>query len=425
MKELIDLTNVSTSPFHAIEQAKKQLLAGGFTEIQMRDEWELKRGGKYLVIHHLTSLFAFTVGQEFTESEGVRIAAAHGDFPTFCIKPNPEMVKDGYVQLNVEPYGGANLGSWQNRPLSVAGRIVLKSADPFKPLTRLVDFKRPILIIPSIAMHLEREMNKGVPLNPQTHMLPLLGMTDEKVISGLLDEMIGSSLGVDREDILDYELYLYNTDEGCFVGMSDEFISAPRLDNVSSVHALLQGILEEERAQGINLIAIFDHEEVGSKTKQGAGSTVLANILEKIYLSLGSTKVSFMNALTDSMLMSVDVSHALHPSYAMKNDPTNKVVLNKGMCIKEACSQSYATDGEMVAIIQQICQQEGIPYQRFVNRSDGTRGGTLGSIASTMLPVRTADIGIPLLAMHSSREMMGSKDQESLIRFIQAYFRLI
>lgn len=206
--------------------------------------------------------------------------------------------------------------------------------------------------------------------------------------------------------------------------MNEEFLSAPRLDNLTSVQALVDGILEGERKEGLNVIAIFDHEEVGSRTKQGAGSMMLPYLLEKIYLSLGGSEQMYKNALAEGLLMSVDVSHGFHPSYGGKYDPTNKNMLNQGFCIKEACSQSYATDSEAVGIVQQICEKEQIPYQKFVNRSDVTGGGTLGSIASAMLPVRTVDLGVPLLAMHSSRELMGAKDQESLTRFIKAYFSL-
>lgn len=217
---------------------------------------------------------------------------------------------------------------------------------------------------------------------------------------------------------------LYNADRAEKIGLHEEFLSAPRLDNLTSVQALVDGILEGERKEGLNVIAIFDHEEVGSRTKQGAGSMMLPYLLEKIYLSLGGSEQMYKNALAEGLLMSVDVSHGFHPSYGGKYDPTNKNMLNQGFCIKEACSQSYATDSEAVGIVQQICEKEQIPYQKFVNRSDVTGGGTLGSIASAMLPVRTVDLGVPLLAMHSSRELMGAKDQESLTRFIKAYFSL-
>lgn len=421
--QLLSLTEKATSQFHTVEAVKEQLLENGYKELFLKENWELKKGGSYMVIHHGSSIFAFSVGEEFEAADGFRIAAAHGDFPGFRIKPNPEVVTEGYMQLNVEAYGGVNLASWLDRGLSAAGRVMLKSDDVFHPEVRLVDLKRAIFTIPNIAIHLNRDMNKGVELNKQTEMLPLAGMAGEMDKSGFMN-YLAEHLGVQAEDILDYELNVYNTDKAEKVGLKEEFISGPRLDNLTSVQALVNGILEGERARGLNVIAVFDHEEIGSKTKQGAGSVLLNHVLEKIYLSLGMKAMDYKNAITDSLFMSVDVSHAFHPSYGAKYDPTNKNVLNNGFCIKEACSQSYATDSEAVAIVQQICAKEGIAYQKFVNRSDATGGGTLGSIASAMLPVRTVDMGVPLLAMHSSREMMGAKDQESLTEFVKTYFRL-
>ncbi|MEG0228386.1 MAG: M18 family aminopeptidase [Lachnospiraceae bacterium] len=423
--QLLTLVEEAVSPFHTIEAVKRQLFEAGYEEITLKEEWELKRGHRYCLTHHGSCLFAFTIGKEFQKSDGFRIGAAHGDFPGFRIKPNPEVVTEGYVRLNTETYGGVNLASWMDRPLSVAGRVILKSEEPFQPEVRLIDVKKPILTIPNIAIHLEREMNKGMELNKQTHMLPILGLIEKELKGqGFFAEFLAKELKVVPEDILDYELNLYNTDTGDVLGIEEEFISAPRLDNLTSVQALVTGILEGERTKGINMMVVFDHEEVGSKTKQGAGSTLMPLLLEKCYQSLGMSSQDYKNAIMDSLLMSVDVSHGFHPSYEAKNDPTNKSVLNQGFCIKEACSQSYATDSEGIAIVQQICRKQEIPYQKFVNRSDGTGGGTLGAIASAMLPVRTVDIGVPLLAMHSSRELMGIKDQTSLTKFIKSYFSL-
>lgn len=423
IEQLLSLTRKATSQFHTVEAVKEQLSENGYQELFFKDNWELEKGGKYMVAHHGSSIFAFSVGADFEAADGFRIAAAHGDFPGFRIKPNPELVNDGYLQLNVESYGGVNLASWLDRGLSAAGRVMVKSDDVFHPEVRLIDFKKPIFVIPNLAIHLNRDMNKGVELNKQTEMLPLAGMAGEMDKDRFM-EYLAEELGVAKEDILDYELNVYNTDRAERVGLKEELICAPRLDNLTSVQALVNGITEGERDSGLNVIAVFDHEEIGSRTKQGAGSVLLHHILEKIYLSLGMGAMDYKNAIADSLFMSVDVSHAFHPSYGAKYDPTNKNVLNKGFCIKEACSQSYATDSEAVAIVQQICEMEGIAYQKFVNRSDAAGGGTLGSIASAMLPVRTVDMGVPLLAMHSSRETMGAKDQESLTEFLKAYFRI-
>lgn len=422
--KLLSLIKKATSQFHTVEAVKQQLVEQGYEELEWKEDWNLQKGGKYMVIHHGSSMFAFTVGAEFCAKDDFRIAAAHGDFPGFRIKPNPEVETEQYVQLNVESYGGVNLASWLDRGLSAAGRVVLKSDNVFKPKVRLVDFEKTLFTIPNIAIHLEREMNKGIEWNKQTQMLPVAGMLGEEKEKHRFLEALAKKLGVETDAVLDYELQVYNRDQAEMLGLEEEFLSAPRLDNLTSVQAITDGIIEGGRKDGLNIIAIFDHEEIGSRTKQGAGSMVILHLLEKIYASFGMPGQACRNAIAESLLLSVDVSHGFHPSYGGKYDPTNKNMLNHGICIKEACSQSYATDSEAVGIVQQICEREQIPYQKFVNRSDMIGGGTLGSIASAILPVRTVDIGVPLLAMHSSRELMGVKDQESLTRLIRAYFSL-
>ena len=428
IEKLLDLLEKGTSQFHVVEAVAQQLREANYKELFLGDMWELKKGGKYYLAHHGSSIFAFTIGDDFKGSDGFRIAAAHGDFPGFRIKPNPEIVTEKYVKLNVESYGGVNISSWLDRPLSIAGRVILRSDDVFYPQVRLVDFKRPIITIPNIAIHQQRDMNKGIELNKQTQILPILATVEnEEDAKDYFLRMLANELEVDKDEILEYELNVYNTDVGEIIGASEEFISAPRLDNLTSVQAILTGLCDEEsedRVSGINMIAVFDHEEIGSKTKQGAGSMLLGTILQKLYLSLGLSDMDYKSAIADSLLMSVDVSHGVHPNYTEKNDLTNKDVLNKGFSIKEASAQSYATDSEAIAIVQQICDERRIDYQKFVNRSDMVGGGTLGSIASAMLPVRTVDIGTPLLAMHSAREIMGLHDQNSIVDFIKAYFSI-
>lgn len=424
IEKLFHLLENATSQFHTVLETKKQLQEVGFEELTLKKEWNLQRGGKYMYVHHGSTIFAFTVGEHFRAEDGFRIAASHGDFPGFRIKPNAGMEVNGYLQLNTEGYGGAILSSWLDRPLSVAGRVVLKSDDVFKPEVRFIDMKKPILIIPNLAIHFNREMNKGVELRKQVEMLPIYGTASEEMTKEAFLESISVELGVNKEDILDYELMIYNVDKPSLVGLKDEFVSAPRLDNLTSTQAIIDGITENTRKNGLNMMIVFDHEEIGSRSKQGAASTLVATILEKIYVSLGMSHLDFINALAESLFVSVDVSHAFHPNYAAKYDVTNKHILNQGFAIKQAASQSYATDSEAIAIVQQICEKEGIAYQKFVNHSDSVGGGTIGAISSAMLPVRTVDMGVPLLAMHSSRETMGVKDYESLVNFVGAYFRL-
>lgn len=424
-EKLLQLTEMAVSPFHTVEEAVGQLVEAGFERLDPRDDWGLEYGGKYYLVHHGSSMIAFQVGEGFTFRDGFRIAAAHTDFPCLRIKPCPELTEEGYARVNVEIYGGAILNTWLDRPLSVAGRVALKGEDPFHPVMRLLNIKRPVFTIPNLAIHLNKDINKGVELNKQTDMLPIAAMVGEGLDSGqFFLRYLAKELKTEPENILDYELSVYNADAGDLIGITQEFLSAPRLDNLTSVQALLTGIIEGKRREGINVIALFDHEEIGSKTKQGAGSLWLTSVLEKIMISFGRDRDKYLGALEDSILLSVDVGHAVHPSNPKKNDLTNKNLLNGGLSIKEASAQSYATDAEAVAIIQQICEQEQIPYQKFANRSDGTSGGTLGSIASSLLPVKTVDVGVPLLAMHSSRELMGARDQESLVRLLTAYFQL-
>ena len=419
MEQLEQLIKKATSPFHTVKAVKERLKEHGFTELSMSDTWELQKGGMYVLEQYGSTLFAWTVGTEYSRGDSLRMAAAHGDFPGFCIKPNPDMEKEGYVLVNTEGYGGAILNSWCDRPLSAAGRVVIKSEDAFRPEVRLVDLRKPVCTIPNVAIHLNREVNKGVELKKQTHMLPIIGQAGE--YGGFLT-YLAKELGVEKEDILDYELYLYNTDAPKKVGMAEEFYSAPRLDDLTAVSAVTEGLLRGKRERGIHLIAIFDHEEVGSRTKQGAGTQMLSHVLDKIYLSLGLTREDYYAALADGMLLSVDVSQGYHPSYGEKYDPTNHNLLNHGFSIKRAASQSYATDSEAIGIVKQICRENGIPYQDFTNQSDIQGGSTLGAIATAFVPVRTVDIGVPILAMHSARETMGVKDQASMTAFVCAFF---
>lgn len=424
IEKLLQFTEEAVSPFHTAEAVKERLEEAGFTALTWKEDWNLEKGGKYYFLHHGTTIFAFTVGSRFDGNGMLRMAAAHGDFPGFRIKPEPEMKVSDYLKFNTEPYGGVNLSSWFDRPLSAAGRVAVRGEDPFHPVTHLVDFKKPLFTIPNIAIHLNRDMNKGVELNCQTQMLPLAGMAKGENEKDFLRKILAKKLHVLPEDILEYELNVYNADTGDSVGFEEEFISAPRLDDLTSVLAVTEGILSGVREDGLNLGIVFDHEEIGSRTKQGAASTLFMMVLERIYDALHLSRTKLLQGLEEGMLLSVDVAHGLHPNYRDKADPTNQPVLNGGFCIKEASSQSYATDSEAVAILQQICDQKSIPYQKFVNRSDGTGGGTLGAIASAMIPVKTVDVGVPLLAMHSSRELMGSSDMEALSALIKNFYLL-
>lgn len=424
-EKLLQLLKAGTSAIMVVKEAEQQLKEAGFEELRFSNTWGLTEGGKYYMKHHDTTLLAFTVGQQVEFQEGFKIAAAHTDFPCLRIKPNPDVATSGYAQVNVEVYGGAILNTWLDRPLSISGRIAVKSNDVMHPEMHYIDIKRPLMTIPNLAIHMNREVNKGVELNRQTDMLPIVGLLEKELNEKqAFLKFLAKEESVAVEDILDYELWVYCMQEPVTFGMNEELILSPRLDNLTSVQALLTGIIEGKQKKGINAIALFDHEEIGSKTKQGAGSLLLLNVLEKICDSFGKTTAQTKESIYESFLLSVDVAHGLHPNNAGKMDITNKPVLGGGLCIKEACSQSYATDCEAVAVVEQICQKAGVAYQKFVNRSDMAGGGTLGSIASSIIPIPTVDVGIPLLAMHSAAETMGKKDMESLTGLVREFFSL-
>jgi aspartyl aminopeptidase len=430
-KELLEYIKVATSPYQVVEEAIKKLESAGFKELKMKDSWDLVIGESYYIKPFATNLFAFTVGNNWSSNHNLRIAAAHTDHPGFRVKPNAEMISGNYLKLNTEVYGGPILSTWMDRPLSIAGRVAIKSDDPFHPDIRLIDIKKPLLTIPNMAIHINREVNKGVELNKQIDTIPIISMcktSDEKDSNRNKDffqHFLAEQLKVNSEDILDYDMYIYNTEDGFSLGIENEFISSPRLDNLTSVWALVKGIINGKRKDGINLIALYDNEEVGSHSKQGADSSYLNILLEKIYAGLGIIdRVKLYEGMADSILLSVDVAHGVHPNHPEKYDPTNQTTLNGGIVFKIDSNQKYTFDTESIAIIQQICEKSGVKYQKFVNRSDMPGGGTLGPIISSWLPMKAVDLGIPMLAMHSARELMGSEDQLHLEKLIKGFFEL-
>jgi len=420
---LIEKIGQATSPFHTVQMATEELKAAGFEELSLKKHWDLQEDGMYYVKVYDTTLIAFRIGSEFCETGKLRAASAHTDFPCLRIKPNCEMVENGYGKLNVESYGGLILSTWMDRPLSIAGKVTLRSDDIFFPRTTLVDFERPVLTVPNLAIHLQRGMNDGIALDKQKDMLPLAQMFEEEQESkDFFTKYLAKEMNVDEDEILDYELTIYNREEGSLVGFYEEFISAPRLDNITSVVACVKGLIEGDGSEGLDMIVLFDHEEIGSKTKQGAGSQIFEMIIEKVFASFGMGRMDVINALAGGYMLSVDVAHCVHPNVPDKNDPTNKAVLNQGIIIKSSAEQSYASDSEAVGILMQLCEAYDVPYQKFVNRSGGSSGGTLGAICSTFAPMRTLDVGVPLLAMHSARETMGVQDQKFLEKLLTVYF---
>ena len=416
-KELLDFIASAPSPCHTVTASAEKLRRAGFEELELGGAWQLSRGGRYFIRVYGTTLLAFTVGA----AGPLRMAAAHTDFPCFRLKPAAGLVREGYGLLNVETYGGLILRSWLDRPLGLAGKVVLRGEDAFHPEMRLVDFGRPLVTIPTLAIHMDREVNKEGALNPQKDMLPLAALFDGEAEEDWWMQALAELAGVPAEDILSYELSTYPWEQGCTLGLAEELVSSPRLDNLTSVWACLEGLVDATKdgvPDGVRLVALFDNEEVGSRTKQGAGSAMLMEVLRRIYAAEDGARLSA--ALAGGFLLSVDVAHGLHPNHMSKSDPAVRPVLGGGVVIKQAASQAYAGDAEAVAIVRALCEERGIVHQDFVNRSDSRGGSTLGSIASALVPVRTMDVGVPILAMHSARETMGAADEMALTALVQA-----
>lgn len=427
-QKLIDFIGNATCSFTTVSACRDYLEAEGFLGLELGGDWKIEAGGKYYVNVYDSSLAAFTVG---TSPEGMlRIVTAHTDSPSFSIKPNPEVksAMGEFGKLNVEGYGGAVLNTWMDRPLSVALRVSLASDDVMNPAVKIIDFKKPVLTIPNLAIHMNRDVNKGVELNKQVDMLPIGCIETEGVNNDFFIDYIAKELCVAKEDILDFEGYVYNTDKGQFVGINDDFLLCPRLDNETSVLACLYGITNSNQDKGVNFICLFDNEEIGSMTKQGANSSILTYMLEKIYASLNPKlngaqfRKYYINTILGGMMISLDVAHAAHPNHPEKSDITNVISLNKGPVLKRSGVQRYATDARAIGVCEQIFKKYDIPYQKFANRSDVVGGSTLGPISDIQLPMPTVDIGAPLLAMHSSNETMGVKDQYYIEEFVKAFF---
>ncbi|WP_302133415.1 M18 family aminopeptidase [uncultured Veillonella sp.] len=420
---LLDFIDNSTSPYHTVKTGANELKAKGFTELFLEDVWALGEGDYFVKVYDST-LVAFHIGLNLRHS--MRIASAHTDFPAIRIKPNPLVDAKGYGELNVETYGGLILNTWLDRPLSMAGAVVTRTDDPFRPDVHYVDVARPLLTIPNLAIHMNRQINEGVALDKQKHMLPLFMMCNDKINTySEWREFLSELVKRPAEDILSYELTLYPVEGGTTFGRYDEFISSPRIDNLTSCVACLEGIFEAKAmdAEGLRMVVLFDNEEVGSRTKQGGASTILSQLVERIYMATGHTKAECYADIAAGFMISADVAHGYHPNYPEKNDITNYPILNKGVVLKMASSQSYAGDAWAIATVKALCENDSIPYQIYVNRSNIPGGSTVGSITSAMLAMRTMDVGVPILAMHSARETMGADDQEALDNLMKAFLR--
>lgn len=423
-QELLNFINKSKTAFQSAYEIKSILDKEGYAQIKEEDTWNLEKGGKYYIKKNDSAVIAFEIGLGDIEKDGFRLIGAHTDSPGFRIKPNPEMLVEGnYLKLNTEVYGGPILSTWFDRPLSIAGRVTLKGENPFKPKVELVDINRPILIIPNLAIHMNREVNEGYKFNRQKDTLPLVTIVEDKLEKdGYLIKLIAESLKVEPSDILDFDLFLYEYAEGMLVGAYEELISCGRLDDLWMVFAGLKALLNSNKIKETKVLVALDNEEIGSLTAQGANSSILENILERITLGLNKNREEFRRALSNSIMISADLAHGMHPNYPEKCDPTNLPMLGKGPVLKIAASGSYSTDSYASAVFKGICEKAGVPCQTFVNRSDLRGGTTIGPITAGKLNIPVIDMGAPVLSMHSIRELASVKDNEYTIKAFTEFF---
>ena len=415
--KLFDFIKMSPNAYFAVDTVVKELSAAGYVRLDEREPWKLKPG-KYFVTRDDSSLIAFVIPKK--DFSGFHIVASHSDSPSFKIKPNPEMkAGEAYVKLNVEKYGGMIISTWFDRPLSVAGRVAVDTKAGVK--TELVNIDRDLLLIPSLAIHMDRNANDGHKYEVQKELLPLFSCSEENKSDSLIS-LLCKENGIKEAAVLDADLFLYNRQEPVCFGMNREFVAAPRLDDLQCVYGSLQGLLGAKPKDYVAINAVFNNEEVGSETKQGAASSFLSDVLDRICEKFAVSKEERCKLMADSFMISADNAHALHPNYQEKTDPTNKPVLNGGIVIKYNANQKYTTDSVSAAVMRKLCKKAGVKVQEYVNPSDIPGGSTLGSIATARVSMNTVDIGLPQLAMHSAYETAGAKDTEDLIRVTKEFF---
>lgn len=421
--EMLEFINNSPTCFHAVASLKKMLAAAGYQEWKENEEWQALSGGKYYVTRNDSSLIALQV-PEGCDPKGFHIVASHSDSPCFKIKESPEMMLDEqYLKLNTEKYGGLIHSTWLDRALSVAGRIVVKDGEVLR--SQLVNIDKDLLVIPNVAIHMNRDINSGFEYNPQVDMLPLLAGKDEAGKlqgKGTLLELLSKEAGVAAEDILGHDLFLYVREQGKVLGANGEFVLSPRLDDLQCAYSSMRAFVDSVPKEYINICAVFDNEEVGSGTKQGADSTFMEDVLLRCCEALGMSPGKYRQLVAGSFLISADNAHAVHPNHPEKADPTNRPYLNGGIVIKYHGSQKYTTDAVSGAKMKRLCQKAGVPFQTFTNRSDAMGGSTLGNISTSHVAVSSVDIGLPQLAMHSAVETAGSRDTEYCIKAMQEFY---
>ena len=425
VKRLLDFLNASPVNFLAAKNIASYLEQAGYRRLDPQMPiGEVKAGDKLYVTKNDSSVYAFHIGHKPLADAGFRMICAHCDSPTFRIKPNAEMTcEGGIVKLNTEVYGGPIMLTWFDRPLTIAGRVIVRGEDALHPKTLLLHVKRPLLQISNLAIHFNREVNDGVKLSKQKDMLPILGIVSDELERGnLLMNVICGELNIKSEDILDFDLYLADATPSCTFGVHDEFLSSGRLDDLSMCFAGLEAMIATETTDMTKVLAIFDNEETGSQTKQGAGSPFLSMMLKRIALAQSGREEAFYQAVERAFMISADNAHAWHPNYSEKYDPTNHPVLGGGPVIKFNAAQKYASDAVSAAVFAEICKEAGVPCQRFVNHSDVAGGSTLGNILASSIPLRGVDMGNAILAMHSCRETGSTADHIYCVKAFTKFF---
>lgn len=418
IEEMLDFLYKSPSCFHAVDEIKNHLKKAGYEQLDESKKWKIHAGGKYFVMRNHSSIIALDLPEN--PVRGYRIMASHSDSPCFKIKENPEIVvEDKYVKLNVENYGGMIYSSWYDRPLSVAGRIICD--DGSGGLTeRLVNIDRDLLIIPNLAIHMDREVNTGYKYNPQKDLQPIYGTIASK---GRFMEEVAEAAETKADAILGHDLFLYQRGRGSVLGGSNEFLAAPKLDDLQCAFSSLKGFTAAKEKKHISILCVFDNEETGSGTKQGAASSFLYDTLQRINEAMGRSYEDYLIDLSEGFMVSADNAHGLHPNHQEKADPVNRPVVGGGIVIKFNAAQKYCTDGASAAFFRQICKKAGLKTQNFTNRSDIAGGSTLGNLSNLMVPMKSVDIGLPQLAMHSAWETAGVKDTEDMIVMAEQFFR--
>lgn len=425
-ENMLDFIYKSPTQFNAVEVSAEMLEKNGFEKLNLKENWKLEVGKKYYTTKNSSALVAFKVNSDEVEKEGFRIIGSHTDSPGFRIKPNAEMEScSAYLKLNTEGYGGMILSTWLDRPLAMAGRVFLRGENPFKPVEKIVNINKPVCIIPNLAIHMNRSINDGYKYNKQTDMLPLVGLINEQLEKdNYMVKLLASELNVEVEEIIDFDIFLYEYEKGCFTGANEEFISTGRLDNLSMYYSSVEALLDSDSKSGISIAVGFDNEEVGSATKQGADSNMLLNILERVCISLGKDRQQFFEAIENSFIISSDLAHAVHPNVNGMADPTNRPVMGKGPVIKVHAGQAYTSDGYSISVYKEICRECGVEYQEFVNKSDQRGGSTIGPISSTHIDIPSVDVGAPILSMHSIRELGCSEDFYNTYKTFMKFYEI-